>query len=347
MQYTSWKAQDLEPDARIPRPLPPKLLWAIAILLSLGVTFWAGSHTLSQFPVDDNGGIHLAVSPHCGDLSGTVADVNAGLELRTYNTIVSFGDSYTDGGRQDGSPLDPPILHPPDPGAGGRSTNGKVWIEHVADGVGARLMDYAASIAIWGLYRPLVVAQQSEESRFLNTFLSQANEIDSESTLFSIFFGINDYEASKRDGDHLSAAAEVILAKIQLLAAEPTSARSFLLADAYGRGVHTPAGEAYRQTLFSGLYQLSLGQNISAPVKVAFADIGKIWDGVLGPNPGYRAFGYTSTESCTLCNEHGCTMEGMCDDPAHYFYWIPGHPSKETMRIMADYVQKVLHECGI
>lgn len=38
-----------------------------------------------------NDGIHLAVSPKCGSLSGTVTDVNAGVELFKIDTIVSFG----------------------------------------------------------------------------------------------------------------------------------------------------------------------------------------------------------------------------------------------------------------
>jgi hypothetical protein len=53
-------------------------------------------------------------------------------------------DSYTDGGgNHDGSPLAPPILMPPNSEAGGRSTDGKLWIENIADDIGAKLMDYA------------------------------------------------------------------------------------------------------------------------------------------------------------------------------------------------------------
>lgn len=52
-------------------------------------------------------------------------------------------DSYTDGGKHDGSPLAPPIFIPPNPEAGGRSTDGKIWIENIADDIGAKLMDYA------------------------------------------------------------------------------------------------------------------------------------------------------------------------------------------------------------
>ena len=168
------------------------------------------------------------------------------------------------------------------------------------------------------------------------------------------------------DGDHMQAAAEAILKQIRILADQPTAARSFLAVDVYGRGVHTPSGEAFRETLFMGLKGFAHGLGISAPLNVAFVDFGRIWDGVLGPYPGYRAFGYSSTGWCAPCNEHGCTMDGMCGDPEHYFEWLPGyvaprppvhefmvltlrcglrHPSKETMRIMADYVQRVLDEC--
>ena len=60
-------------------------------------------------------------------------------------SIRRLQDSYTDGGRDDGGPLAPPVVVPPDAEAGGRSTNGKVWVEHFADDAGATLMDYAVS----------------------------------------------------------------------------------------------------------------------------------------------------------------------------------------------------------
>lgn len=42
---------------------------------------------------DRNNGIHLAVSPVCGPLSGNVSDVNTGIDLSTVKTIVAFGVS--------------------------------------------------------------------------------------------------------------------------------------------------------------------------------------------------------------------------------------------------------------
>ena len=62
-------------------------------------------------------------------------------------------DSYTDGGRHDGGYLAPAVVVPPDTFAGGRSTNGKVWVEHLADKVGARLMDYAVSSTSVHIYQ--------------------------------------------------------------------------------------------------------------------------------------------------------------------------------------------------
>ena len=40
---------------------------------------------------DPNNGIHLAVSPICGPLSGNTSDVNAGIDLSCIKTIVAFG----------------------------------------------------------------------------------------------------------------------------------------------------------------------------------------------------------------------------------------------------------------
>ncbi|KIJ37179.1 carbohydrate esterase family 16 protein [Sphaerobolus stellatus SS14] len=98
-----------------------------------------------------NDGIHLAVSPKCGTLTATSApaDVNAGLlALSSYKTLVTFGDSYTDGGVRTGGPLLPAVVVPPNPKAGGRTTNGPVWAEGLVADTGAVLKDYAVGGAV-------------------------------------------------------------------------------------------------------------------------------------------------------------------------------------------------------
>ena len=66
---------------------------------------WLCAHTaLALFPLivqalrlrvtrqdDGNDGIHLAVSPVCGPLSGNTSDANAGIDLSSIKTIVAFG----------------------------------------------------------------------------------------------------------------------------------------------------------------------------------------------------------------------------------------------------------------
>ncbi|KAF8153404.1 hypothetical protein B0H34DRAFT_723399 [Crassisporium funariophilum] len=292
-----------------------------------------------------NDGIHLAVRPNCGQLSGTTADVNAGLEPWKFKTLVSFGDSFTNGGKGDGAPLSPP-----DSPEGGRSTNGLLWVEHVANDMGATLMDYAQSgacidLALWPS-NPTKVDFLGQ----VKTFLNQSNTLDPETTLYSVFFGINDYMASLRDGDHMQAAANTLIDQISILASPPTNARNFMVLDVYGRGTTAPSGERFKQTIFSALRDFRNGQPTSggamapSPLNVAYVDFATIWEGVLGPRPGYKAFGYTSPDACTACSS-GCTPEGMCTDPEHYFYWISGHPSKQTMRIMADFVDAALTMC--
>lgn len=61
-------------------------------LLSLFVYLvGASALALPRRSLDRNDGIHLAVSPKCGSLSGSTSDANAGIELGRYKTIVSFG----------------------------------------------------------------------------------------------------------------------------------------------------------------------------------------------------------------------------------------------------------------
>jgi hypothetical protein len=111
-----------------------------------------------------------------------------------------------------------------------------------------------------------------------------------------------------------------------------------MVLDVYGRGTTTPAGEMFKQSIYTGLSQFHInGTNNNntntdtcnhqtiPPIDISYINFANIWEGVLGPDPGFQAFGYVSTDSCTQCTDQlGCTTIGMCDDPEHFFYWIPG-----------------------
>ena len=124
--------------------------------------------------------------------------------------------------------------------------------------------------------------------------------------------------ASDDGTKNLSAAAQTIINQITRLTKPPTNGRSFLVLDDYGRGSETAAGDAFKQQYFQGLHSLSKS---IANFTVAFVDFKAIWSGVLGPNPGFRAFGYSSSGACTL---GGTSTVGACPNPDQTFYWIPG-----------------------
>ncbi|KDN44607.1 hypothetical protein RSAG8_05372, partial [Rhizoctonia solani AG-8 WAC10335] len=123
------------------------------------------------------------------------------------------------------------------------------------------------------------------------------------------------------------------------LSGPPTNARSFLVTDSYGYGSHEASGEAFKKKVFNGIAEM---KSRVPSMRFGFVDFAHLWDAVRGPTPGYAAFGYRSIGSCTL---NSSTIEGACNDPDHTFYWIPNHPSKQTHRIMADYVEAALEKC--
>ncbi|KAJ7116880.1 hypothetical protein C8R44DRAFT_879411 [Mycena epipterygia] len=275
-----------------------------------------------------NDGVHLAITPTCGKLGGTVANVNAGIVTSGIKTLVAFGDSYTSGGRSDGGPLPAAVLGT-SPLAGGRVTDGPVWAEDVASDLGATIRDYAVAGAVVNVTLWPSKAGQSDFLHQAALFLSQNNVLTPSTTLYTVFFGINDFSATATDGNHLPQAAADLLTQIQQLAAAPTNAKNIVVLDDYGHGTHAVIGDAWKQ----------------AGLNVAYVDFAPLWDAVLGTSPGFAAVGYTSDGDC-IPNAQQTNLSGECATPLTTFYWLPGHPSKETHRIMANYVEFVLTNCA-
>ncbi|KAJ7734436.1 carbohydrate esterase family 16 protein [Mycena metata] len=286
-----------------------------------------------------NDGVHLAITPTCGKLGGTFVNTNAGVVTAGMKTLVAFGDSYTSGGRSDGGPLPAAVLVGTNPRAGGRGTDGPVWAEDLASDLGATIMDYAVSGAVINVTLWPSEAGQTDFLHEAALFLSQNNNLNPATTLYAVFFGINDVGASKTDGNHLPQAAAELITQIQQLAAAPTRAKNILVLDDYGRGTHSATGDAFKQAVFNGLSTLR-----AQGLNVAFVDFAPLWDAVLGTSPGFAAFGYNTSGAC-IPNLEQTNLTGECSTPLNSFYWLPGHPSKETHRIMANYVEFVLANC--
>lgn len=99
-----------------------------------------------------------------------------------------------------------------------------------------------------------------------------------------------------------------------MLADSPLYAKNILVVDNYGRGNVTDEGEIYKQDLFDGIGSLT---KIFTDVNVGFINFENLWTAVLGTDPGYEAFGYTSSGACTV-NE--TTTLGQCGDPETTLY---------------------------
>ncbi|KAJ7444333.1 carbohydrate esterase family 16 protein [Mycena latifolia] len=283
-----------------------------------------------------NDGVHLAITPVCGKLGGTFANANAGVVTTGIKTL----DSYTYGGRSDGGTLPAAVLNGTSPLAGGRGTDGPVWAEGVASDLGAAIKDYAISGAVINVTLWPSLVGHSDFLHQASLFLSQNNTLNPATTLYTVFFGINDVSASSTDGNHLPQAAAELLTQIKQLAAAPTNTKNIVVLDDYGRGSHSTTGDAFKQAVFAGLTPLH-----AQGLNVAFVDFVPLWDAILGTTPGFAAFGYKTSGACipTLSQTD---LSGECSTPLNSFYWLPGHPSKETHRIMADYVKLVLANCN-
>ncbi|KAJ7183814.1 carbohydrate esterase family 16 protein [Mycena filopes] len=311
------------------------VLWTTLLALFSAVVVAVPERVARQ----TNDGVHLAITPKCGKLGGTFANTNAGVVTAGMKTLVAFGDSYTSGGRSDGGPLPAAVLVGTGPRAGGRVTDGPVWAEGVASDLGLTIKDYAISGAVINVTLWPSKAGQSDFLHQAALFLSQNNTLNPATTLYTVFFGINDFSASNTDGNHLPQAAAELLTQIKQLAAPPTNAKNIVVLDDYGRGTHSATGDAFKQAVFAGLTPLR-----AQGLNVGFVDFAPLWDAVLGTSPGFAAFGYKTSGAC-IPNLSQTDLTGECATPLNSFYWLPGHPSKETHRIMADYVKFVLANC--
>ncbi|KAF8891175.1 hypothetical protein CPB85DRAFT_1441064 [Mucidula mucida] len=277
----------------------------------------------------------LALEPTCGTFSSaTVVDVNLGIDLSTITTIVAFGDGYTDGGKQNGTALDPAVQVPPNPKAGGRMSNGPLWVEYLADSINATLMDFAVhkSVASNDLY-PNITLDERDFTFQSNVLISSTEKPDTDSTLFIVYEGMEDYIISE---DDLDAVNSNIMFQILKLSSSPLNGKNFLVVDSYGRGNTSEAGDAYKLALFQGVGSAYNNMGLN----VAFADLGNLINAAVA-DP--ESFGYESIGPCTVDDT---TTVGECDNANSTIFYITDFPSTATHELMADYVQAVIEDCA-
>ncbi|CAE7128047.1 unnamed protein product [Rhizoctonia solani] len=290
--------------------------------------------------------LKLAFKPQCGKFSSaTYVNANSGIDLRKIKTaVVPFGDSWTAMNDSTGAyPPPPPVFLGTYSMAGGRASNGPTWTEYIANDTSSEVHPYAIGGAVTDLTLwPTAIARKININSFTNQtkiFLSQNNTWDPSTTLYTIFFGINDYTYSKTDGfDILLKAAEVIRNQTELLIA--AGAKNILTAGLY----HNQTGSGpYKQALYDNLKSL---RKEHPKINIAFADFFPLWNAINRQVPGapsiWHSFGYTNLTKCLTVDS---SIIGACESPQTHLYWQSGHPSTCTHRLMADYIETVLDTC--
>ncbi|CAK5266016.1 unnamed protein product [Mycena citricolor] len=318
----------------------PQLFNSRTALISVSCAALAAAAGIPQ----TRGAVQLAVSPQCGALAaGVPVDVNVGLApLSSYKTIVAFGGesisschSYTGGG----------------------ATNGPTWVELLASSANAQLINYAAtgSVVDATLWPHVPAIQAASGQDYVNQGVSTRSRVrtapqirpartlestktlDPASTLYVMFYGIEDYAEAVATGstDMSNIAGSWLYTTLELEGSGSTLMRNVLFVDNYGLGKTSALGDTFKQYVFTAL---GSGHRLNK-WNVGFVSLDRVWAGVLYGAPGYKAFGYTDVSgNCVQGN-------ATCADPAHTFMWSAGNPTAATHAIMAEYVEKALTQC--
>ncbi|KAF9461346.1 tyrosyl-DNA phosphodiesterase-domain-containing protein [Collybia nuda] len=265
-----------------------------------------------DFPVIINttSPLTLAIKPACGTLdSATFTEINTGINLSAtrpfshQRTIVAFGDSWTSNGANGSIPV-PPIVWPPSPSAGSRITsnrrasNGFVWVEVLANSLGAKLLNYAWGGAIidnfaWNTTSPLnkTASQRTDFVAETKLFLLQGRYLDSlvpSQTLYTVAFGINDEGQYEIAGGDWDLAYDTYTKKLDQLQA--SGAKNILI---HGMYKSHPNSDILQNKIF----QYLRNAHVMNGTAVAFVNLERLFTAISSdPSP----FGYRGNPTCLI-----------------------------------------------
>ncbi|WAQ91248.1 hypothetical protein PtA15_14A130 [Puccinia triticina] len=272
----------------------------------------------------------MAAQPQCGTFaSRRFVNFNGGIKFSQIKTIYSFGDSWTSNGRYDGSPPSPAVRQGTYPLYGRRASNGPMWTENLASDQ-RTLKNYAIGGATVDHTLWKTRAMKSDMVGQVNKFLSQRLPIASDSSLATIFYGINDYSAAAEGPGTLEQAANKLLTETERLI--DAGVKQFIVVSPY---FNRASMNNFNNLVWNGFKAFKQSRGI----KFAYVDLSALFTAIYA-NPS--SFGYTSTGACL---KSAMTTVGGCSDPDAYLYWIPSHPQYQTQRLEADWVRAVLNKC--
>ncbi|THU83660.1 hypothetical protein K435DRAFT_733845 [Dendrothele bispora CBS 962.96] len=322
---------------------------ALLLLLKAATSL---AQAIPDFPVILNTTfpLTLAVQPSCGPLtSQRFTEINTGIiSLDKIRTTVAFGDSWTDNGSNGTVPI-PPMMWPPVPEAGSaknpaqtRASNGFVWVEIFANTLSAKLLDYAIGGAVIDNFaytstnpNNILGHPQASFVDQASLFFLQGKFLDAlvpSQTLYTVAFGINDHNQAAIAGGNWDRAFNSYVAKLGELQA--AGARNILI---HGMFQSFPDTDRLQDRVF-GYLRDSKAQN---GTNFAFVNLEKLFTAI---KQDPASFGYRGSPTCLRSS---VTTVGGCNDPDHSVFWIPGHPSQVTHRLISQYTQAVLKNCTV
>ncbi|KAJ7675795.1 hypothetical protein DFH06DRAFT_1170553 [Mycena polygramma] len=294
--------------------------------------------------------ITLKASPVCGEFSSqNFTEANTGVNLNATKTIVAFGDSWTSNGSNGTIPF-APIVFPPNPSAGARlgnnfrarASNGYVWVEDLANTLGAKIINYSVGGAVVDLlaWNSTNKGVTFTSDNLLRTdfvaetalFLQQGHfmaDLDPDTTLYTVQFGISDFTQYSIAGGDWTLASDSFLRQISLLQAN--GAKNFLI---HWVNFHENVTNTFQNVVHKGL-QAAHAQN---GTNFATVNLANLFD-TIQSDP--EDWGYTNT---TCLASQNFTDFG-CNDPDRSIFYIPSHPSATTHEIMNLYTILTAETC--
>ncbi|KAJ7644157.1 hypothetical protein FB45DRAFT_897082 [Roridomyces roridus] len=301
--------------------------------------------------------ITLRASPVCGKLSSQLfSEANTGVTLNATKTVVAFGDSWTSNGSNGTIPF-APIVFPPNPSAGARlgnnfrarASNGYVWVEDLANTLGAKLIDASPpQYSVGGAVVDLSAWNSTNKGvtftsdNLLRTdfvaetalFLQQGHflaDLTPETTLYTVQFGdFSDFTQYSLEGGDWTIASDSFLRQISLLQAH-AGAKNFL--------IHWVNFQENVTSTFQDVVQQGL-QKAHAENGTNFATV-NLYNLFTAIQSSPAEWGYTNT---TCLASQNFTTFG-CDDPDRSIFYIPSHPSATTHEIMNQYTMLTMEKC--
>ncbi|KAJ7672737.1 hypothetical protein B0H17DRAFT_1083807 [Mycena rosella] len=329
------------------------MLFSSLLFLAAPAAIAASGHTEPfQFitAVNRTQPIKLKASPVCGEFSSqSFTEVNTGVNLNATKTIIALGDSWTSNGSNGTIPF-APIVFPPNPSAGARAgnnfraraSNGYVWVEDLANTLGAKLIDYSVGGAVvdlsaWNTTNKGVTFTSDNLLRTdfvaeTSLFLQQGHllaDLNPDTTLYTVQFGISDWTQYSIAGGDWNIATDSFLRQISILQAN--GAKNFLIHWVYFQ-------ENVTTTFQDAVHQGLQAAHAANGTNFATVNLANLFTAIQS-DPA--EWGYTNN---TCLASQNFTDFG-CNDPDRSIFYIPSHPSATTHEIINQYTILTMESC--